>query len=257
MVTLDESAEERLLKVIRDALKRQEYNLRYSQGHVEKLKVKQHEYRQEHKDEKAEYNLRYGQEHKVEKAEHDRQYRKEHADEVEKYRREHKGERAQYDLKHKDEIAERARRRYQEHKGEIAEKSRRHRQEHRSEFRERRRRYYQEHKKGWLEYGRRYRLEHPEVRKASWHKRRAELAGSDGHFTSEEFKLLCEAFGNVCFYCKQALPLTPDHVVPLSRGGSNRIDNIIPACRSCNAKKHTKTFDEYVTELGGLRGVSE
>lgn len=36
-----------------------------------------------------------------------------------------------------------------------------------------------------------------------------------------------------------------DHVIPESRGGSNKHENLIPACRSCNASKSTKTLDEY------------
>ena len=36
-----------------------------------------------------------------------------------------------------------------------------------------------------------------------------------------------------------------DHIIPESRGGSNKHDNLVPACRSCNSSKSTKTLDEY------------
>lgn len=36
--------------------------------------------------------------------------------------------------------------------------------------------------------------------------------------------------------------LTIDHVIPLSRGGPNTINNIVPACQSCNSKKGDKTY---------------
>lgn len=37
--------------------------------------------------------------------------------------------------------------------------------------------------------------------------------------------------------------LTPDHVVPLGKGGSNDISNIQPLCLPCNLKKHNRCTD--------------
>ncbi len=43
-----------------------------------------------------------------------------------------------------------------------------------------------------------------------------------------------------CVYCgKKVKNLTQDHLTPLSKGGSHTASNIVPACRSCNGKKHT------------------
>ena len=36
-----------------------------------------------------------------------------------------------------------------------------------------------------------------------------------------------------------------DHATPLSRGGTNSLDNLIPCCVSCNSKKHDKTLVEF------------
>lgn len=38
---------------------------------------------------------------------------------------------------------------------------------------------------------------------------------------------------------RQSCPRTIkiDHVVPLSRGGSNALDNLVPCCTSCNSSK--------------------
>jgi len=134
----------------------------------------------------------------------------------------------------------------QEHKDVVAERTRRHKQERKVEIAEYDRQRYQEHKNERLEHDRQYYRLHPEVRKASEQKRRAAKSASEGCFTSEEFRLLCEVHGGRCFYCTQVLPLGPDHKVPLSRGGSNDIDNIVPACKSCNSRKRDKTLEEFL-----------
>lgn len=69
-----------------------------------------------------------------------------------------------------------------------------------------------------------------------------------------------------CFYCREDLfddrivagavdradrescrlwGLQIDHKTPISRGGSNDIENLAPACGWCNAQKNDMTRDEY------------
>lgn len=67
--------------------------------------------------------------------------------------------------------------------------------------------------------------------------RRAHKNGAIGSFTIEEWRKLCDEYQNNCACCKQYKPLTIDHVIPISMGGSCYIDNIQPLCRSCNSKK--------------------
>lgn len=76
-------------------------------------------------------------------------------------------------------------------------------------------------------------------------KRRALALSAEGEFTAAEFAAMCEAFGNVCLCCGCSDPLEPDHVVPLSWGGSNGIENIQPLCRSCNARKGNRHATDY------------
>lgn len=38
---------------------------------------------------------------------------------------------------------------------------------------------------------------------------------------------------------------TADHVVPVSRGGLHRFDNVVLACNRCNARKGARTEVEY------------
>jgi 5-methylcytosine-specific restriction endonuclease McrA len=50
-----------------------------------------------------------------------------------------------------------------------------------------------------------------------------------------------------CQYCGERLPrakLTIDHVVPRSRGGETRWENVVAACGPCNRRKGNRTPDE-------------
>jgi hypothetical protein len=64
-----------------------------------------------------------------------------------------------------------------------------------------------------------------------------------GEHTFGEWELLEKQYNYTCPCCGGSEPeikLTEDHIIPLSRGGSDNIENIQPLCRSCNCKKHTK-----------------
>ena len=76
------------------------------------------------------------------------------------------------------------------------------------------------------------------------HNRRARIHGNGGTHTAAEWKALKEKYGNMCLRCKATnIRLTKDHVLPISLGGSNSIDNIQPLCLSCNSTKHDKHID--------------
>lgn len=51
-----------------------------------------------------------------------------------------------------------------------------------------------------------------------------------------------------CKGCEDWHDLCIDHVLPVSRGGSNNTDNLQTLCRSCNSKKGAKTMDEWLTK---------
>jgi 5-methylcytosine-specific restriction endonuclease McrA len=55
--------------------------------------------------------------------------------------------------------------------------------------------------------------------------------------TPRQWVALQDAWGG-CAYCgATGTPLQRDCVLPISRGGRYTLDNIAPACRSCNASK--------------------
>lgn len=66
---------------------------------------------------------------------------------------------------------------------------------------------------------------------------RARIRGCEGTHTSQEWRDLCAKYGNRCAYCGSEEKMTRDHVIPLSRGGTNDISNLVPACLRCNLRK--------------------
>lgn len=62
--------------------------------------------------------------------------------------------------------------------------------------------------------------------------------------TAEEWFVILASYNNCCAYCGLPGKLEQEHVVPLSRGGAHSVSNIVPACRSCNARKSKRTPEE-------------
>lgn len=60
---------------------------------------------------------------------------------------------------------------------------------------------------------------------------------------------------NICLYCGkhfQEGKLSRDHVLPLSRGGSDAWMNVVTACKRCNARKGNLLIEETNLELLAL-----
>lgn len=65
-----------------------------------------------------------------------------------------------------------------------------------------------------------------------------------GTLTLQDTKTVYQSF-QICPYCNINKPDTIDHVIPLSKGGTNDLSNVVAVCRSCNSKKRDKTLLEY------------
>lgn len=51
-----------------------------------------------------------------------------------------------------------------------------------------------------------------------------------------------------CAYCGEKLDMKDmqiDHIVPLCRGGKDELENMLPACRSCNHYKRTSSIEGF------------
>lgn len=100
-----------------------------------------------------------------------------------------------------------------------------------------------------------YLASHPEVKRAKEQAYRARRVAAVGSFTGAEWLESLARWEDLCAYCGATGPLEADHRVPLSRGGTNFIDNILPACRRCNGRKHKMTEDEFRALLAAERGA--
>ncbi len=90
---------------------------------------------------------------------------------------------------------------------------------------------------------RRWVQDNREARALMRHNRRARKLNNGGSYTTAEWQALCEQYGHRCLACGASVPLTVDHIVPISKGGSNDISNIQPLCMPCNLQKGVRAID--------------
>lgn len=141
---------------------------------------------------------------------------------------------------------------------------------HKEHLRATGRAYYEEHKeritkrhKAWRQanrdrlnaYNRAWRKSHPRSRSAHDHRRRIRKLEAGGTFTAKQVRRLFDLQKGHCWWCGPGceVDLTKgyhiDHRVPLSKGGSNNISNIVLACPKCNLSKGAKLPTDFIGRL--------
>lgn len=97
-----------------------------------------------------------------------------------------------------------------------------------------------------LESCRRWRKGNPEKVRAIARNRRARKRAAEGTHTAADVEAQLKRQKGHCYYCGVKLDkYHVDHVIPLSRGGSNSPDNLVIACPSCNLSKSDKMPHEW------------
>lgn len=82
-------------------------------------------------------------------------------------------------------------------------------------------------------------LQNPEISGVEY--QQGELAGY------EVREYLLEKWGRECAYCgAEDTPIEIEHIVPKSRGGSDRVSNLTLACRTCNQAKGNRDIREFL-----------
>lgn len=76
--------------------------------------------------------------------------------------------------------------------------------------------------------------------------------------TKAERKIIHEKCSGRCAYCGCALKykaMQVDHVIPLSNGGEDTLENMLPSCRSCNHYKGMSGLEDFRRHVENMPGV--
>ena len=93
---------------------------------------------------------------------------------------------------------------------------------------------------------RRFSTPTPAARARYAKRRQGRLARVDNDLTAEQWTTLQEAWGG-CAYCGAIeAALQRDCVMPISRGGRYTVENVVPACGSCNASKRNDEVTSWL-----------
>jgi 5-methylcytosine-specific restriction endonuclease McrA len=92
-----------------------------------------------------------------------------------------------------------------------------------------------------------WKRDNPEAMRAMSARRQAALLGAEGKCDGEALRQMYDQQQGLCAYCETVLfgDFHVDHMMPLSRGGSNNWDNLAITCPKCNLSKGAKTAEEF------------
>lgn len=198
-----------------------EYHNEYYELNKEAILKRQKEYAITNKDVIIERMHKYYEENKVIIKEKQKAYCEENKVRITKYKK-------QYVKLNKCRLEEQGRKYCNEHPSEVKGYNEKYRRENKSKIAIRSKKYRQSNKDKTNVITQRY---------------RAKKRLLDSTLTVTQWEEIKLNFDNRCAYCGNELPLAQEHFIPLSRGGEYTHNNIIPACRSCNASKNNKPFE--------------
>lgn len=93
-------------------------------------------------------------------------------------------------------------------------------------------------KEYWANY--KWWLKNPERFAIINRRRQHRRKNAEGDYSIEDWQAILKANNSKCACCGVEGNLTVDHIIPLSKGGTNNPENLQPLCRSCNSRKNTR-----------------
>jgi hypothetical protein len=165
------------------------------------------------------------------------------------YNAKHKEEKKKYNQEYYENNKEKIIDDYYNNKEKHSEYKKRYRKENKEKLLLKERKRYQEKRENILGYAKKYYAsEKGKIAKAKERHKRRSLKKKSYSFVNykENDWLECLSFFNHrCAYCGEESPLEKEHFIPLINGGEFTINNIIPACKSCNSSKNNKCFFDW------------
>ena len=196
--------------------------------------------------------------------EYNKQYSLRNPRYMKKYYQENKEHRKIYNKKwrieHKEYFKEYAKKYRQKNKEKISKCHKKYAKQYYQNNKEHYKQYYKNNREKLLEQNRKWLKDNPEYMK-KWYrtekgkaanqrkqsKRQAREKDIINTLTAEEWINILKKYEFMCAYCGKKFTLfdreTRDHVIPISKGGDNIKENVVPACKSCNSKKHNKIIE--------------
>lgn len=187
------------------------------------------------------------EERKAAKRERDKRYRQKHREKILEYQK-------QYRQGHRDELTGKAKQYYQDHREERAEYAKQWYQDNKEERAEYNKQYYQDNKEERSECRKQY-YSTPNGRAVvlASNYRKNDKEYNRGECTLTADWIIDNVFsGQVCHYCGES---------DWTKLGCDRIDNTkphtpdncVPCCKSCNDKKGTTEYQEFMRMIGKVK----
>lgn len=160
-----------------------------------------------------------------------------------------------YNSEHKEHQAEYCKQWRANNKQHIAEYRKQHYRDNKERYAEYDKKYYKNNKEHIAEYGKQWasnnRERKNEIGRKAQHKRRAKLKFNGGEYTLEQWQECLEFFNYTCAYSGEPINNSNtniEHIIPISKGGSNNIYNIVPALDIVNKSKNASDMLEWYKE---------
>jgi hypothetical protein len=225
----------------------------YRDKNKERIQIKKKEWVEKNKEHVREYKKRYREENKEYVQEQIKTW-------LERNKDSNKQKAKEYYLKNREEKLSKAKE-YRENNKEkikiykkeyelinkeyIREYKKRYREENKEKIAKQQKEYYKKNKIERFNYLKRWYKDNPDKKRMYSQRREALKKNVASNLNIEQWEAIKKKFNYRCAYCGGENKLEQEHFIPLHKGGEYTINNIIPACKSCNCSKQDKNFFEW------------
>lgn len=221
---------------------------KYSKKHYKKNTDKFKEYYEENREKKIQKVREYYQNNKEAKRAYNQHYYNENKQvllvKMKNYR-------DVYYANNPDKNKERWSKYYSKNKDKVDSKNKQYIRLNIEKIRQYTRRYYLENREVVLEKNKSHYRANVDKYMAKVHKRRALKLSNGGSYTKEEWERCIDFFNGCCAYSGVKINKENthiEHIIPLTKGGSNNIYNIVPSLNRVNLSKGNRDMEEWYRE---------